>query len=41
VSNETLAVRLVDPVSPPDDMSGLQRAMLRDAARPSLAAVYQ
>jgi ADP-ribose pyrophosphatase YjhB (NUDIX family) len=40
-SNETLAVRLVDPASPPDDMSALQRAMLRDAARADLAAVYQ
>jgi ADP-ribose pyrophosphatase YjhB (NUDIX family) len=40
-SNETLEVRLVDPAAVPDDMSGLQRAMLRDATRPGPAAVYQ
>src|SRR5256885_1335958 len=40
-SAETLDVRLVDPADPPADMSELQRAMLRDAARPGQAAVYQ
>jgi len=40
-SDETIAVRLMDPDYPPDDMSALQRAMLRDAARNDLGAVYQ
>jgi ADP-ribose pyrophosphatase YjhB (NUDIX family) len=40
-SHETLEVRLVDPADPPADMSDLQRAMVRDAARPAAAAVYQ
>jgi ADP-ribose pyrophosphatase YjhB (NUDIX family) len=40
-SSETLAVLLVDPASPPDDMSALQLAMLHAAARAELAAVYQ
>jgi ADP-ribose pyrophosphatase YjhB (NUDIX family) len=40
-SAETLDVRLVDPGDPPGDMSVLQRAMLRDAALPAAAAVFQ
>jgi ADP-ribose pyrophosphatase YjhB (NUDIX family) len=40
-SHETLEVRLVDPRDPPADMSELQRTMLRDAARPIVAAVFQ
>jgi ADP-ribose pyrophosphatase YjhB (NUDIX family) len=40
-SNETLDVRLVDPALPPEDMSQLQRSMLRDAARGDIPAVYQ
>lgn len=40
-SSESLAVELVDPASPPEDMSALQRAMLRDATRGDLGAVYQ
>jgi ADP-ribose pyrophosphatase YjhB (NUDIX family) len=40
-SNETLDVRLIDPAGPPADMSQLQRAMLRDAARTDVVAVYQ
>ncbi len=40
-SNETLEVRLVDPVDPPRDMSELQRAMLCDAASPPAQAVFQ
>jgi ADP-ribose pyrophosphatase YjhB (NUDIX family) len=41
ISDESLEVRLVDPEGPPSDMSELQRAMLRDASRPSAAPVYQ
>jgi ADP-ribose pyrophosphatase YjhB (NUDIX family) len=41
VSHETLAVRLVDPADPPDDMSELQRTMLRDASRAAAAPIYQ
>jgi ADP-ribose pyrophosphatase YjhB (NUDIX family) len=41
MTHETLDVRLVDPADPPDDMSELQRAMLRDASRPAAPAVYQ
>lgn len=40
-SPETCDVRLVDPQDPPADISELQRTMLRDAARPGAAAVYQ
>ena len=40
ISHESIDVRLVDPSSPPEDMSGLQRAMLRDAAGGALA-VFQ
>lgn len=41
VSPETLDVRLVDPVDPPEDISLLQRTMLRDAAAPAGTAMYQ
>jgi len=42
VSAESIDVRLVDPSDPPEDMSLLQRAMLRDAAMSAAAiAVYQ
>lgn len=40
-SSETLDVRLIDPADLPADMSELQRAMLRDAARTDPRAVYQ
>jgi ADP-ribose pyrophosphatase YjhB (NUDIX family) len=40
-SNETLDVRLADPADPPVDMSQLQQAMLRDAARTDLEPMYQ
>ena len=40
-SHETLEVRLADPADLPADMSELQRAMIRDAARLPTAAVYQ
>lgn len=40
-SPETLAVRLVRPDDPPEKMSALQLAMLRDAAHPPAGAVYQ
>ena len=40
-SDETLEVRLVDPDDLPEDMSPLQRAMIRDAAQLAAAAVYQ
>ena len=40
-SSETLDVRLVDPADPPNDMSELQRTMLRDAAAPAKPAVFQ
>ena len=40
-SPETLAVRLVHPDDPPENMSALQLAMLRDAARPPAGAVYE
>jgi ADP-ribose pyrophosphatase YjhB (NUDIX family) len=40
-SSETLEVRLVGPDDPPEDMSELQRTMIRDAARVPAAPVYQ
>jgi len=40
VSHESLDVRLVDPATPPEDMSMLQRAMLHDAAT-GATAVFQ
>ena len=40
-SSESLEVRLVDPSDPPEDMSELQRTMLRDAANPPAGAVFQ
>ena len=40
VSHESLDVRLVDPTTPPEDMSMLQRAMLHDAAT-GASAVFQ
>jgi len=40
-SNETIDVRLVDPGDLPEDMSELQRTMLRDAVVMPAAAVYQ
>ncbi len=40
VSHESLDVRLVDPTTPPEDMSMLQRAMLHDAATGAVA-VFQ
>ena len=40
VSHESLDVRLVDPATPPEDMSMLQRAMLHDAATGAVA-VFQ
>ena len=40
VSHESLDVRLVDPTTPPEDMSMLQRAMLHDAATGAIA-VFQ
>lgn len=40
-SNESLEVRFFDPVEVPEDMSDLQRSMLRDAASLPAAAVYQ
>src|SRR5438874_8713874 len=40
-SSESLEVRLVDPSDPPEDMSELQRTMLRDATSPPAAPVFQ
>jgi ADP-ribose pyrophosphatase YjhB (NUDIX family) len=40
-SSETLDVRLVAPGDPPDDMSELQRTMIRDAARIPADPVFQ
>ncbi|GAC1486498.1 MAG: NUDIX hydrolase [Candidatus Limnocylindrales bacterium] len=40
-SNESLEVQFFDPAEIPADMSELQRSMLRDAASPPAAAVYQ
>jgi ADP-ribose pyrophosphatase YjhB (NUDIX family) len=40
-SSETLDVRLVGPDAPPEDMSALQRTMIRDAAHVPAAPVYQ
>lgn len=40
-SNESLEVRFVDPADIPEDMSELQRAMLRDAVSVQAEAVYQ
>lgn len=40
-SNESLEVRFFDPADAPEDMSELQRSMLRDAASLPSAAVYQ
>ena len=40
VSHESLDVRLVDPTTPPEDMSMLQHAMLHDAATGAVA-VFQ
>ena len=40
-SSESLEVELVRPDALPEDMSPLQRAMIRDAAAPAGAAVFQ
>ncbi|HUQ16193.1 MAG TPA: NUDIX hydrolase N-terminal domain-containing protein [Candidatus Saccharimonadales bacterium] len=40
-SNESLEVRFFDPADVPEDMSELQRSMLRDAVASPAAAVYQ
>ncbi len=40
-SVETPEVVLVEPDAPPENMSALQRAMLRDAAADRCEAVYQ
>ncbi len=41
LSSETIAVELVHPTALPDDMSELQRAMLADAVRRPVEAVFQ
>ncbi|MGH2499490.1 MAG: NUDIX hydrolase N-terminal domain-containing protein [Candidatus Limnocylindria bacterium] len=41
IAHETLAVRLGDPDDPPEALSALRRAMLRDAARGGEGAVFQ